>query len=94
MTIRYDHKTQGLLVEVPEGELETIAADIRGRAGGSDLPENDIRHVTYALPVSEEAGRRRAIGWLILMLLLWPSILAVMLSGLYQIGRWIVEWAC
>lgn len=92
MSIQYDHKMKGLLVDVTEEELKNIATEVCNRNERVDLLDKDIHHVTYIPPVSEKPGKKRSLFWLGLALFLWLLILAVMFSGLYQIGKWTIDW--
>jgi len=87
MHVQYDHKMGGLLVEVNKAELQKLAADVCEAGSQTDLLMNDIRHVTYVAPISENATQRSAI------LSLGFAVLAatVGLCGLYQIGVWLIN---
>ena len=92
MNILYDYKMQGLLIEVTKEELQSVAKDICTKAGQMDLLENEIHHVTYTPTIPEDVEQKKAFWYIGLMLILWPGVLIVLVSGLYQIGKWIIDW--
>ncbi len=47
MTINYDYKLQGLLIDVDEDELKRIAVDLCTEFNSTDLLDKQINHITY-----------------------------------------------
>ena len=69
MSVEYDYKMRGLLVEISEEELKDMAQEACEKHEDEDLLENRINYITYQLPVPEEKKKKQAIFWLVAMVL-------------------------